>query len=250
MRQAIELVATRWANERARTACNANQNCMSVNMMASGRSLLAIGLAGLVAACGDSGDAGKPAPLINFEPLAQAISRKEDRVTADELARWVIEDKRDFILVDIRSADDFEKGHIEGARHVPLAELVSGPSLQVLPRERKIILYSNGSEDAAKAEVMLRLAGYEAYLLLGGYNYWNQHILNPDIPSTAADGEAPEVAEQRAISCFFVAGRAAGAPSTEGVMAPEPLPFTPPLLPSSVETEAPEAPGLIIEEGC
>ena len=218
--------------------------------MASGRTLLVMALASLLAACGDSGDAGKTAPVINFEPLVQAISRQEDRVTADELARWLIEDKRDFILVDVRSADDFDKGHIDGARHLPIVELVSHASLQALPQGRKIILYSNGSEDAAKAEVMLRLAGYEAYLLLGGYNYWNQHILNPDIPAAAADGEAPELAERRAISCFFAAGGAAGAPSTEAVTAPQPAPFTPPVLPSTGETGALEAPGLIIEEGC
>jgi len=199
---------------------------------------------GLALALGDGGQSAA------VEPLAQAISRQEDRVAADELARWVIEDRRDFVLVDIRSAEEFEKGHIEDARHLPLAELVSDQSLQALPRGRKIILYSNGSEDAAKAAVMLRLAGYEAYLLLGGYNYWNQHILNPDIPPTAADGEAPEVAEQRAISCFFAGGRAAAAPSTEAVTASQPLPFTPPVLPPSGETGGLEAPGLMIQEGC
>jgi rhodanese-related sulfurtransferase len=218
--------------------------------MMSGRSLLAMGLASLLVACGDGGEGGKPTPVINFEPLAQAISRQEDRVTADELARWLIEDKRDFILVDVRSADDFEKGHIEDARHLPIAQLVSNQSLQTLPKGRKIVLYSNGSEDAAKAEVMLRLAGYEAYLLLGGYNYWNQHILNPDIPPTAADGEAPEIAEQRAISCFFAGGRAAGAPSSEAMTVSQPLPFTPPVLPPSGETPGLEPPGLMIEEGC
>jgi len=215
-----------------------------------GRSLLAMGLAGLLVACGERGGTDGPAPAVNFEPLAQAISRKEDRVTADELARWVIEDKRDYVVVDIRSAEDFKQGHIEDAMHLPLAELVSDPSLRALPKGRKIILYSNGSEDAAKAAVMLRLAGFDAYLLLGGYNHWQQHILNPDIPPTAADGEAPEVAEQRAISCFFAGDRGAGAPATEPVSASKAVPFTPPVLPASEATGEAQAPGLIIEEGC
>ena len=209
-----------------------------------------MGLTGLLVACGERGGTEGPAPAVNFEPLAQAISRKEDRVTADELARWLIEDKRDFVVVDIRSAEDFEHGHIEAAMHLPLAELVSDQSLRALPKGRKIVLYSNGSEDAAKAEVMLRLAGFEAYLLLGGYNHWQQHILNPDIPLTAADGEAPEVAEQRAISCFFAGGRVAGAPATEPVTVSKPLPFTPPVRPASEATGGAQEPGLIIEEGC
>ena len=65
------------------------------------------------------------------------------------------------------------------------------------------MVYSNGSEQAAKASVMLRLAGFDAYLLLGGYNHWQERILNPDIPDEAADDETPQDALKRAISCYF-----------------------------------------------
>lgn len=220
-----------------------------MKMTAWKRCLLLIGSAVMLAACGGRDDADMTKPLPAFESIGQSIARKEDRVTVDELARWIIGDTRDFLVVDIRPAEDFQTGHIENARNLPVASLMSEESLRQLPAGKKIILYSNGSEDAAKSEVMLRLAGYDAYLLLGGYNFWNQHILNPDIPATAADGEIPEVAMQRAISCFFTGDRVAAGTVPEDVPSQPPA-FTPPLLPPGEAEEAPEEMGLIVDEGC
>jgi hypothetical protein len=76
-------------------------------------------------------------------------------------------------------------------------------NLNQLSDSKKIIIYSNGSENAAKAAVMLRLLGLDSYLLSGGYNAWQQQVLNPDISAQASDDEAPKVATQRAISCYF-----------------------------------------------
>ena len=89
------------------------------------------------------------------------------------------------------------------AEHIPLTNLLLPETLMNLPREQKLVVYSNGTEQAAKASVMLRLAGFDAYLLLGGYNHWQERILNPEIPDEAADDETPEDALKRAISCYF-----------------------------------------------
>ena len=137
-----------------------------------------------------------------FMTLVQAIVRNEDRVEADELATWIVEGKEDFVLVDIRAESEFSVGHIKTARHIPIAELVTTETLKTLPEDRKVVLYSNGSEYAAKAVTMLRLAGIDAHLLLGGYNFWNKHILNPDL-SQNADEEVLEVQKRHALSCYF-----------------------------------------------
>ena len=154
--------------------------------------------AGVVAGCSD-----KAFDLASLESAAQAASKKEDRVTIEQMADWIISNKQDFRLLDIRSEKEFDQGHIEAAENIPLASLTLPDTLQALPRERKLVVYSNGSEQAAKANIILRVAGFDAYLLLGGYNHWQEHILNPDIPAEAADGEMPEQALKRAISCYF-----------------------------------------------
>ena len=61
--------------------------------------------------------------------MAQAAARQTDRVSVEELAGWIIEGRQDFEIVDVRSATDFDSGHIGEARNVPVAAIVSDETL-------------------------------------------------------------------------------------------------------------------------
>ncbi len=217
--------------------------------------MLTAGLvAGTLGAC--SFDQGSHPSAEAYDQMARAIARKEDRVSVDDLAHWIIEDKKDFVLVDIRPKEDFDAGHIDTARHVPLTDLVKDENLESLPLDRRIILYSNDTENAAQAVVMLRLAGHNAYSLLGGYNLWNKHILDPDLVANT-DKEVLEVRERHAIACYFAGNYKTGTdlPSSGAERAVTSAPFTPPVQPvvtdqlETAEDDA-EEDGLIVEEGC
>ncbi len=159
-----------------------------------------------LAAC--SNDTGRPATLVE---VAQAAARQSDRVQVEQLAEWLVEERQDFVLVDVRVPSDYDKGHIGDARNVSIAELVTETVMASLPADRKIVVYSNGSENGAKAATLLRIAGLNAQVLAGGYNAWQARILNPDIPLEELDGESLKVSEQRAFACYFVGDRGEGA---------------------------------------
>jgi hypothetical protein len=178
--------------------------------------------ASLLAACGQP---SAPGMSQSFVDIAQSAARQDDRVSVEELAEWLIEGREDFVLIDVRMPDDYRNGQIGDAENVPLAELVMGETMKRLPTDRKILLYSNGSENAAKASVMLRLAGFDAHLVTGGFNAWHQRILNPDISADELDGESPQVSAQRAYSCYFVGERGEGAARRSEDNAP----FVPPV---------------------
>lgn len=197
-------------------------------------------LAVVLAACGRSPAGGDQTTLGD---VAQAAARQDDRVTVEQLAGWLIEARGDFVLIDLRSEADFEKGPIGEAKNISIAELVTRDVLESLPRDRKIILYSNGSENSAKAEVMLRLAGFNAHLLAGGYNAWHQRILNPDISADEIDGENLKVSAQRAYSCYFVGERSDLAKTRRSSE-----PFVPPVY-TEVEEQS-DLPPPPAEEGC
>lgn len=180
---------------------------------------------------------------VSLTDVAQAAARQDDRVSAHELATWLIEGKGDFKLIDVRMPADFEKGSIGDAQNIPLAELVSDAAIGALPTDRKVIVYSNGSENAAKAAVMLRLSGINAHLLTGGYNAWQEKILNPDISAEALDGESLDVAEQRAYACYFVGER-----SDAATLNSSSEPFVPPVFEETVEEFEDLPPPA--EEGC
>ena len=193
-----------------------------------------------VAACGPTDD-----PTVSMGAVAQAAARQDDRVSVEDLAHWLIEGRGDFVLVDVRVPDDFESGSIADAKNIPIAQLVSEDVLSTLPTDRLIVLYSNGSENAAKATVMLRLSGFDAHLLAGGYNAWHKRILNPDISASAIDGESLQVSEQRALSCYFV-GERSDAVKLERSDSSEP--FVPPVF--EEEEELDDLPPPPPEEGC
>ncbi len=207
--------------------------------------LLAALCAALLTACG-----GEPPPPLTqaLEPIVQAVARGEDRVRPEALADWLIQDRQDFVLVDVRAREDFERGHIDDARPIPITGLATDKALAGLPRDRRIVVYSNGSENAAKAEVMLRLAGYSAVLLQGGYNAWQARVLHPDLEQV--DEETLDTEKRRAVACYFTPGATATTPPA----APTPA-FVPPANPAqaspSTGSETGEEPGgPMVDEGC
>jgi len=204
--------------------------------------ILLVAAAAILTACGQPQDGGSRATYID---VAQSAVRQEDRVSVEQLAEWLIEERKDFVLIDVRSQDDYAKGRIHEARNVPLVELVTGETLSSLPVDRKVVVYSNGSENAAKAATMLRLAGLDAHLVTGGYNAWHERILNPDIPAEELDGENLQVSAQRAYACYFVGDRGDGAAERSE----EAKPFVPPVFTEEENEDVPPLPP-VGEESC
>lgn len=193
-------------------------------------------LAPLLTGCGDSqGETG-------FVDLALAIVHGDDQVRADELSDWLVARRKDFVLIDVRPQRDFAKGHIQSAENLPLTWLVEPRTLAGLPRDRKLVLYSNGDRKAAQAVVMLRQAGLQAYTLVGGYRFWVRHVLHPELPAGAGDDEILKFRKRQAAACFFSGNYKGGIPA-----APPAKGFTP-----KVHRRPPgkKKAGVKIEEGC
>jgi rhodanese-related sulfurtransferase len=102
---------------------------------------------------------------------------RQNQIGVDTLADWILQGRRDFVLLDVRSQRAFAAGHIQSAQSMPLTYLVERQTMTRLPRDRMLVLYSNGNREAAQAVVMLRLAGLDAYALLEGYELWSRHEL-------------------------------------------------------------------------
>ena len=76
------------------------------------------------------------------------------------------------VLVDVRPSEEFEAGHIDGARSVPLEELED--RLAELPADREVVAYCRGPLCAFAHEAVrrLRAAGREARRLDEGWPEW------------------------------------------------------------------------------
>jgi rhodanese-related sulfurtransferase/predicted transcriptional regulator len=80
--------------------------------------------------------------------------------------------KGDVVLVDVRPREEFDAGHIEGARSIPLEELED--RLADLPADREVVAYCRGPFCAYAHDAVRRLqaAGRPARRLEEGWPEW------------------------------------------------------------------------------
>jgi rhodanese-related sulfurtransferase/predicted transcriptional regulator len=99
------------------------------------------------------------------------LGEEVEALDRDELLKRLR--RRDVVLVDVRPADEFEAGHIEGAQSIPLAELEQ--HLDELPSDREVIAYCRGPFCVMAHEAVhrLRAAGLPARRLDEGWPEWH-----------------------------------------------------------------------------
>jgi len=80
--------------------------------------------------------------------------------------------RRQVVLVDVRPAEEYEAGHIDGARSIPIDELQD--RLAELPADREIVAYCRGPFCAYAHEAVRRLQaeGRKASRLEDGWPEW------------------------------------------------------------------------------
>ena len=80
-----------------------------------------------------------------------------------------------FIVVDVRSADDFEECHVEGAISFPYRQ-INAETVTRLPKDKLIVVYCWGPGCNASTKAALRLSsiGYRVKEMIGGLEYWKR----------------------------------------------------------------------------
>ena len=127
---------------------------------------------------------------VNPDELAQSILDSGDRLDPQTVSQWIVEGNSEYLLIDVRSPEEYQQGHIKSAVNLPLAELIKIETIANLNTDKLIILYSNGVSHASQAWVVLHAAGISNVVILeGGLNYWNKIILNPQAPNPYASND-------------------------------------------------------------
>ena len=95
-------------------------------------------------------------------------ARQNERVNAHE-ARTA-QTEREFL--DVREDDEWQAGHIDGARHIPLRELSA--RVGELSKDRPIVAICRSGSRSAAAVRGLKQLGYDAENLEGGVTAWSK----------------------------------------------------------------------------
>ena len=79
------------------------------------------------------------------------------------------------LILDIRSSDEFAKGHIKNAMNIPLAELKNSLDKVKKFSERPALIYCNSGSTSLKAARILQAGGFNAVNhLVGGILAWKE----------------------------------------------------------------------------
>ncbi len=82
------------------------------------------------------------------------------------------DDLSDFFVLDIRTAVDFAKGHIEGATNVQFADVAKPESLLLYPTDKPILVVCYTGHTASVVTGILNTLGYDTWTLRFGMASW------------------------------------------------------------------------------
>lgn len=95
-------------------------------------------------------------------------------ISASDVYTNVFLNNKDWPIIDVRAANDFTAGHIQGAVNVPLADLVNYYRTNNLQNKERVIVTCYTGQSAAWGITLLRLLGYNnIYDLKFGMCSWN-----------------------------------------------------------------------------
>ena len=104
-----------------------------------------------------------------------------------------------FVLVDTRSREAWDAGHVPGAVHLPGREIATRAPAE-LDRSVPVVTYcwGPGCNGATRAALALSLLGHRVREMLGGFEYWAREGL----PVATAEGvRRPAVDPLTAVGC-------------------------------------------------
>jgi rhodanese-related sulfurtransferase len=81
----------------------------------------------------------------------------------------------EILIIDIRAAADFKKGHIKGAKNMPLSDFAKSIDGISGEKDRPVLIYCNSGNTVTRAIKLLKKAGFEKVNnLAGGIAAWKE----------------------------------------------------------------------------
>ncbi|MEU2624436.1 rhodanese-like domain-containing protein [Streptomyces sp. NPDC007157] len=119
-------------------------------------------------------------PVLRVAPAAPAEAAHYFRASlvfhtdvSDVAAALAADGDPGFVVLDSRSTESWDQGHIPGAVHLPTA-LIPEQAARLLDKEVPVVTYcwGPGCDGATRAALALAELGYRVKELLGGFEYW------------------------------------------------------------------------------
>lgn len=109
----------------------------------------------------------------NAAALAHFAARLAFETDVSDVAADLAAGAPGVVVIDSRSLESWNQGHIEGAVHLPTNEIASRAE-NLIPREVTVVTYcwGPGCNGATRAALEFAKLGYQVKEMLGGFEYW------------------------------------------------------------------------------
>ena len=87
-------------------------------------------------------------------------------------AKAIMDSGADYVLVDVRSPQEYSTGHIRGARSLPVETIQQAASVQLKDKGATILLYCASGSRSSQAARILAALGYTDVHDFGGLYKW------------------------------------------------------------------------------
>ena len=98
------------------------------------------------------------------------------QITADQ-AKDMMDSQSDYLILDVREADEYESGHIPGAVLFPVGSIDRESTEQLIPdKDTLLLVYCRSGNRSKTAALALAELGYTQVYEFGGINDWPYDI--------------------------------------------------------------------------
>lgn len=99
-------------------------------------------------------------------------NKKTYRQVSPEEAAAMMEEETDYIILDVRTQEEYETAHIPGAICIPNETIGTGDIPQLPDKDRLILVYCRSGNRSKQASEKLAKQGYTNIVEFGGINSW------------------------------------------------------------------------------
>ncbi|MBQ8528556.1 MAG: rhodanese-like domain-containing protein [Clostridia bacterium] len=97
------------------------------------------------------------------------------QISMDEAVK-MMKDEKNYIILDVRRADEFAEGHIPGAINVPNEEIGTAEIAELPDKSQMILVYCRSGRRSKEASEKLVKLGYTNIVEFGGILDWKGEI--------------------------------------------------------------------------
>ena len=101
------------------------------------------------------------------------------KITPEE-AKQMMEDGEDYILLDVRTEEEYTENRIDGAVLIPDLEIKERAQAELTDKDARILVYCRSGRRSAQAAADLLEMGYTNVYDIGGINDWPYETVEGD----------------------------------------------------------------------